>query len=75
MLPSLKKVFVLLSLKTSGIIVTPPKMAQSKMFYKTLIFEHITINEILQNSKSEPKNSHSCVPLSDWAGSCSILRD
>jgi hypothetical protein len=40
-------------------------VARSKIFfYKTLIqYLSITNNEIVQNSKSEPKNSHSCVPL------------
>ncbi len=38
-------------------------MAQSKIFYKTLIFK---LNyKIIKNSKSETKNSHACVPLKE----------
>ncbi len=37
-------------------------MDQSKNFYIKFSYS-CTNNVIVQNSKSEPKNSHSCVPL------------
>jgi hypothetical protein len=62
----LKKIFVPLSLKTTGTIettVTPSIMAQSKIVVTKPQYISITNHEIVKNSKSEPKNSHSCVPL------------
>ncbi len=47
-----------------GIIVDPPIMVQSKQNFPIILFLCITYNEIVRNSKSKPKNSHSCVPLS-----------
>ncbi len=38
-------------------------MVQSKYFSLKTYYLRITNNEIVQNSKSKPKNSHSCVPL------------
>jgi hypothetical protein len=52
-----KSKFIPLSLRLSGIIVFPPRVARSKFFfYKTLIqYLSIITKEIVQNSKSEPK--------------------
>ncbi len=48
-----------------GTIVAPPIMVQSKCFFSKISILSITNNEIIQNSKSAPQNSHSCVPLSE----------
>ncbi len=53
-----------LVLRLRGIIVAPPIMVQQKIFSPKSYFLCITNIEIVQNSKSKPKNSHSCVPLS-----------
>jgi hypothetical protein len=46
-----------------GTIVAPPIMVQSKQFLIKSYYLCITYTEIVQNSKSSQKNSHSCVPL------------
>jgi hypothetical protein len=46
-----------------GIIVAPPIMVQSKNVFPKSYYFCITNNEIVQNSKSKAKNSHSSVPL------------
>jgi hypothetical protein len=54
--PILKKlIFVPLSLKTTGIIVAPPIMVQSKKCFPKSYFLCIANNEIAQNSKLKLK--------------------
>ncbi len=59
----LESFFVPLSLKTPRNNPTSPHNGPIKiLFYKILIFQH-TNNDAIQNSKSEPKNSHYSVTL------------
>ncbi len=60
-------------------------MVPEKYCFPKSLYLNITYNEIGQNSKSEPKKSHSCVPLRGFkldsqqlnkniGGTCSALK-
>ena len=61
----MKFFLVRLILRLRGINIAPPVMVQSKYFSLKTYYLRITNNEIVQNSKSEPKNSHLCVLLAN----------
>jgi hypothetical protein len=62
----LKTILFPVVLRLHGIIIPPPIMAQSKKNFLTKpSYSSISSKETVQKSKSKPKISYSCLPLSN----------